>query len=175
MRICVRFISFILATIFGASCEFALAPEKILHTESYVLSVHNATETRFWLECYLNPFYEVKCCDMFYMKSSFTIHCDFIRFYIDDKGNKVLRCDGVTSCGFNEDYCRNFLDELYDDSYIRILSEDGELLREWRKGDVALDEKSPFNSDSYRYKFAGYGDSLEHEWRFVISEDMLQN
>lgn len=93
--------------------------------------------------------------------------------YTDKPTYKVLYVGDDTSpvCLYdiNEAYCERFLDDLYDESYIRIFDESGNLLKEWRKEDRYIDSKSPFNSDDYDYK----GSYDDYFWTFYVTENML--
>lgn len=93
--------------------------------------------------------------------------------YTDKPTYKVLyvRDDTSPVCLYdiNEAYCERFLDDLYDESYIRIFDESGNLLKEWRKEDRYIDSKSPFNSDDYDYK----GSYDDYFWTFYVTENML--
>ena len=74
---------------------------------------------------------------------------------------------------FDDDYCRKYLRDLRDDSYIKIYDTDSVLLKEWDIRSYDPAEPNPFDCNYYDYSLYDEQYGTYHEWVFVITEDML--
>lgn len=73
----------------------------------------------------------------------------------------------------DENYCEYYLLNLNEGSYFRIYNTDGELLREWKKGECDVSKKNPYDVKYYNYTYECSLYNLLYSWCFRIDEELL--
>lgn len=99
------------------------------------------------------------------------LHIDDLTYVYKFK-RKVYK-DSHSLYDIDDDYCRKYLRDLRDDSYIKIYDTDSVLLKEWDIRSYDPAEPNPFDCNYYDYSLYDEQYGTYHEWVFVITEDML--
>ena len=185
---CIKWVLIICFTLVSVSCDFFIIDDMVeawienneerkyqLNINRATIYLNNGTDDVLYIE-YNRRIYGCKHSDEVIfaeVPSSYYMVCHIDDLtYINKRGKKKYK-DSQSLYDIDDDYCRKYLRDLRDDSYIKIYNTDSVLLKEWDIRSYDPAEPNPFDCNYYDYSLYDEQYGTYHEWVFVITEDML--